>query len=201
MELIIVRHGRPEHVEDADGPADPDLSAVGRAQAERTADFLAGSGVDHIVASPMRRAAQTAAPLAARLGLTPETVAGLAEYDHDATTYIPAEIHREMDPEAFYADPMDDAGDEARAFAEAVATSFGEVIAGNAGRRVAVFCHAMVTSVFFAHVLGLDGPTRFVPDYCGVSRLLASTSTDVITIRTFNEVAHLGDTFIALFEG
>ena len=76
------RPGVPHHTVGIDGPADPDLSAVGRAQAERTADFLAGSGVDHIVASPMRRAAQTAAPLAARLGLIPATIAGLPEYDH-----------------------------------------------------------------------------------------------------------------------
>ena len=29
MELVFVRHGRPVHIEDADGAADPDLAEVG----------------------------------------------------------------------------------------------------------------------------------------------------------------------------
>jgi probable phosphoglycerate mutase len=199
MELIVVRHGRPVHIEEADGPADPDLSDVGKAQAELTAGFLAGMGVNHIVASPLKRAAQTAAPLAARLGLAAETIDGLAEYDHDASSYVPAEIQRVIDPDAFHADPMDNVGDDALEFVDVVTTTFRALIAANPGRRVAAFCHGMVTSVWFAHVLGLRGPTQFVPDYCGVSRLLASTSTDVITVRTFNEVGHLGETYIPLF--
>ena len=85
-------------------------------------------------------------------------------------------------------------------FTEAVTTSFRALIVDNPGRRVAAFCHGMVTAVWFAHVLGLDhGPTQFIPDYCGVSRFLASPAHDTVTIRSFNEVGHLGDTFIPLF--
>jgi broad specificity phosphatase PhoE len=74
--VLLVRHA-----ERADGgmppagmstPADPDLSAEGRARAERLADMLAQAGVTRIVVSEFRRTQQTAAPLAARLGLTPE---------------------------------------------------------------------------------------------------------------------------------
>jgi broad specificity phosphatase PhoE len=69
------------HAERADGgvppagmtaPADPDLSADGRARAERLAEMLARAGITRIVVSEFRRTQQTAAPLAARLGLTPE---------------------------------------------------------------------------------------------------------------------------------
>ena len=200
MELILVRHGRPEHVENAAGAADPVLSEIGREQAECTADLLIGAGIDHIVTSPMRRAAQTAAPLSERLDLVPEIIEGLAEFDRHESSYVPAEIRRETDPESFYVDPMDGIGDDVHDFVEAVTTNFRSVIADNPGRTVVAFCHGMVTSVWFAHVLGLvGGPTQFVPDYCGVSRFLASTSHDAITVRSFNEVSHLGDTFIPLF--
>lgn len=201
MELIVVRHARPEHIENADGAADPDLSEIGREQAECTADLLVGAGIDHIVTSPMRRAMQTAAPLVARLDLAPEVVDGLAEYDRHESSYVPAEVQRETDPESFYVDPMEDIGDDIHRFAAAVTDSFGSVISDNPGRTVAVFCHGMVISVWFARVLGLvGGRTQFVPDYCGVSRFLASAKSDVITVRTFNETSHLGDTFIPLFQ-
>jgi broad specificity phosphatase PhoE len=58
------------------------LSDRGRAMAERLADhFAAGRGHDvvHVVASPLRRAQETAAPIAARLGLTVEADARLVE--------------------------------------------------------------------------------------------------------------------------
>ena len=79
-------------------------------------------------------------------------------------------------------------------------TGFQQIIAENSGRRVAVFCHGMVTSVWFAHVLGLEDMVRFTPDYCGVSRMLASASSGHTSVRSFNETHFLGDTHIPLFE-
>ena len=57
----------------------------------------------------------------------------------------------------------------------------------------------MVTSVWFAHALGLEDLIRFTPDYCGVSRMLASSSADVVTVRSFNETHFLGPTHVPLF--
>jgi broad specificity phosphatase PhoE len=56
------------------GPADPDLSADGRARADRLAAMLSDSGITKIIVTEFRRTAQTAEPLAKRLGLTPERV-------------------------------------------------------------------------------------------------------------------------------
>ena len=53
----------------ADGYADPELTAAGRAQADAVADRLAAERIDAIYVSPLRRTAETAAPLAARLEL------------------------------------------------------------------------------------------------------------------------------------
>ena len=69
MNLLIVRHARPEREEksEGEGPADPGLSTTGRLQAEAIADFLEDENIDHVVSSSMKRAQQTAQPLAARL--------------------------------------------------------------------------------------------------------------------------------------
>jgi broad specificity phosphatase PhoE len=56
------------------GPADPDLSAEGRARADRLSAMLADAGVTKIIVTEFRRTVQTAEPLAKRLGVAPERV-------------------------------------------------------------------------------------------------------------------------------
>src|SRR4030081_1532783 len=61
MELLLVRHALPHRVEMEEGTAaDPELSAAGHAQAEALADFLTDERIDVLIASPLRRALQTA---------------------------------------------------------------------------------------------------------------------------------------------
>ncbi len=84
--MILLRHGQSEfnlhftRTRRDPGIVDPSLTAEGLAQAEAAAERLcaagAGSGIARIIVSPYRRALQTAAPLAARLGITP-VVSGL----------------------------------------------------------------------------------------------------------------------------
>jgi broad specificity phosphatase PhoE len=76
--VLLVRHA-----ERADGgmppagmtsPADPDLSAEGKARAERLAAMLAEAGITRIIVTEFRRTLQTAEPTARRLKITPERV-------------------------------------------------------------------------------------------------------------------------------
>ena len=205
MELVIVRHGRPEHIEHADGAADPDLAEIGRQQAERVGAHLALEKIDLIVTSPLARARQTAAPLARMLGVDPVVVDGVAEYDRHDSTYVPAEVTRALikagGSDEAWSDPLSGlAEDEKAEWMTGVTAAFQQIIAENSGKRVAVFCHGMVTSVWFAHMLGIEDTLRFTPDYCGLSRMLASSSSDSITVRSFNETHFLGDAHIPLFE-
>jgi broad specificity phosphatase PhoE len=55
------------------------LSQLGERMADAAAEALAGRDVTHVVASPLERAQQTAAPVAARFGLTVRTDERLIE--------------------------------------------------------------------------------------------------------------------------
>ena len=91
MELILIRHGLPEKVINQDGtPADPPLSEEGLKQAELVANWLEHEQIDKLYASPMRRAVQTAEPLAKVKGLDIELREGVAEYDRKSDLYIPS---------------------------------------------------------------------------------------------------------------
>ena len=58
------------------------LSEAGEKQAQLVADFLAGRDVRHVVASPLRRAQQTAVPMGASFGLDVATDERLIESEN-----------------------------------------------------------------------------------------------------------------------
>ena len=60
---------------------DPPLAKLGVRQAEATRDFLAIRPIDHCYCSPMLRAVQTAAIVAAPHGLSPTPLEALTECD------------------------------------------------------------------------------------------------------------------------
>jgi broad specificity phosphatase PhoE len=69
--FYLVRHGQIErnHGEWHVDPADPPLSQQGRMQAAHVSDYLRHRAIARLYASPLRRAQETAAPLAAMLHL------------------------------------------------------------------------------------------------------------------------------------
>jgi len=73
-EFYLIRH-----CEAAGQGADAPLTERGRVQAEELAQRLAGLGLRRIIASPFRRAVESATPLARRLGLPLETDGRLKE--------------------------------------------------------------------------------------------------------------------------
>ncbi len=79
--LHLLRHGETELSADGTfcGEIDSLLSDAGRRQAEAAAKRLAGLSLEAIYVSPKRRAQETAAPLAERVGLTPRIEEGLRE--------------------------------------------------------------------------------------------------------------------------
>lgn len=77
--LYLVRHGEPTGSWGTSADLDPGLSPLGHEQAAAAADRLRLLTPRQIVTSPLRRAAETAAPLASALSMKAEVVDRVAE--------------------------------------------------------------------------------------------------------------------------
>ncbi len=194
MQLVLVRHALPERAAPARGAADPPLTAHGRRQADRLVAAV-GSDVDGLYVSPMARARQTAAPLAAALGRDPVVVSDLREYDADAPHYVPVHDMPRLDPagwERLRAGLLP-ASVDVGAFAARVGVALDVVTAAHPGRATAVVvAHAGVINVWLAHLLGIARPLAFPLDYAGVTRVLVGRDGRR-SVRTVNETAHVAD--------
>lgn len=187
MELLLIRHALPVRVDEGsvDGPADPALAPLGERQSGALAAWLAAEPIDAIWCSPMRRARETAAPLAATLGLDVRMDDGLAEYDKHAASYIPIEeLKAANDPR------WNQLPERPEEFAAEVVEAVERVIEAHPRQRVAVVCHGGVINAYAGHVLGIADPLFFLPAYTSISRVLASTS-GVRSIASLNEAGHL----------
>tara|TARA_B100000902_G_scaffold386289_1_gene428755 strand:+ start:23060 stop:23677 length:618 start_codon:yes stop_codon:yes gene_type:complete len=194
MDLIIVRHARPEKIENAEGPADPPLSPLGIEQAEAVAEFLSQEKIDQIVTSSMQRAYETAIPLSKHIGIDPILRDDLRESDHNSGTYIPVEeMTLDSGPvQAYMNDPLTIFEGDYDGFRDRVVGAFDQIIEENAGKKVAVFCHGMVTSVYLQTLWNLEHPFLLQPDYTGITRVQAS-SRGFRTVRSINETGHVRD--------
>jgi probable phosphoglycerate mutase len=192
VELILVRHGLPVRVDDADGPADPELSDEGHRQAERMADWLAPEGIEAIYVSPLRRARETAVPLEKATGLAAVVDHELAEFDRDSHFYIPLEeLKAAGDPryEQMMRGEFDGEVDP-HTFREVVRVAVERIVEANTGKRVAIVCHGGVINAWASAVAGIDYPLFFEPAYTSISRFLAS-SRGHRTVVSLNETGHL----------
>ena len=194
MELLVIRHARPvaEIRSEGEGSADPPLSPLGVKQAEATAEFLKSQGVQHAVSSTMLRAIQTAEPFAKQTGLEVEIIDDLKEADFDRNSYTPLE---EMDPDdpfikEYLENPESIFGGDLEGFKKRTTNAFNYLIEKNKGSTVAVFCHGMVMGVYLQTILGHDDPVALQPDYCGITRITASSS-GLRSVRTVNETGHV----------
>lgn len=187
MELILVRHGRPER---SDATSDPHLSDAGHEQARRVARWLAADGVEAVWSSPMRRAVQTAEPFATHTGHAIREHEGVVEFDRASGVYIPTEELKRENYAAWQA--MATGGDnvDMGAFQTTVVAAMEEIIAAHPGQRVAVFCHGGVINVWAAHVLGMEPRVFFEAEYTSVNRFLCARSGQRAVV-SLNERAHL----------
>ncbi|WP_330233822.1 histidine phosphatase family protein [Nocardia sp. NBC_00508] len=195
MQLILVRHAQPVRISNSVGPADPELAPVGLEQAERVPAALGHHRISRVVSSPQRRALETAAPAAAKLGLDVEIVDDLAEYDRDLPTYIPIEEAKIEFRDAY---ERIKAGDfplqvDGDAFKARVRAALSDIVAAaDPGDTMIVFAHGGVINVTLQEILGLERPLTFPIDYCSITRILFSRSGRR-TAATVNENGHVWD--------
>ena len=189
MELILIRHGRPERVEGAANGADPGLTEIGTAQAQAAADWLKHEHIDALYVSSMVRARETSAPIEAALGMEATVDDRVREYDAESSSYVPMEEVK-ADKDAWRRLMDYHANKNLTQFADTVMSALDEIIASHSGQRVAVVCHGGVINVAAARVLGLSDSMFFNPFYTSVNRMLCSSGGHR-SIASLGDIGHL----------
>lgn len=191
-----MRHALPVRRELREGVADPELAEAGRTQASRLADYLASEEIAAIYVSPLRRARETAQPLAQRLGISPVVDDDISEFDRNSSEYVPVEELRESnDPRwlKMIRGEWEEGHDHPDLFRKRVIEACERMIEQHPGERVVAVCHGGVINQFLAHVLGIQTQLGFFyPQYTSIHRVAASRS-GLRSLVSLNEVAHLRD--------
>ncbi len=199
--LLLVRHGESEPVREGvpvpllDGSSDPELDPVGVAQAERVAERLGGQEVAALYVTPLRRTAQTAAPLAARLGLKQRVEPALQEIflgewegghfrrhmheGHPIVMELLTSQRWEVIPGA----------ESSAAFSERVRDGITRIAAAHPDETVVVVAHGGTISQALSTASGAKPFAFLAVDNASISELVVAG--DVWTMRRFNDTAHL----------
>ena len=203
-EILLVRHGESEPLVPGrpfplvDGHGDPALAPEGHEQAKRVAARLATQRIAAIYVTTLRRTAQTAAPLAAELGLTPTVEPDLrevhlGEWEGELFRQRVAEGHpiavRMSEEERWDVIPGGEPKDD---FIARLRAGLGRIAAAHPDERVAVFTHGGVIGQLLALAVGTDRSFAFVgADNGSISHLVLHG--DRWILRRFNDTAHLTD--------
>jgi len=204
-EILLVRHGESEPAvvgqsfELLDGQSNPALAPEGVAEAERVGERLASEHIDAIYVSTLRRTAQTAAPLASRLGITPVADEDLREIflgewegggafrqrvtDQDELAVRMFEAQRwDVIPGA---ESMDVFGGRLRRAMERIA-------AAHPDQRVAVFGHGAMIGEILRQTAD-SRPFAFIgADNGSISHIVITEERWIL--RRFNDTSHLQPT-------
>lgn len=201
--FVLLRHGEtpltPQKRFSGSGGTDPSLSDVGREQAERVAAALARRGtVQHILASPLARTRETAAAVAARLGLEVTVEHGLIETDFGAWEGLTFGEVRERHPEdlnAWLADPEAEptgGGESFAATATRIAATRDRLVAEYAGRTVLLVTHVTPIKTFVRLALGAPPESLFRMELSAASLSAVAYYADGnASVRLFNDTSHL----------
>ena len=199
--ILLVRHGEsapaiPEQPFPlVDGHGDPPLHPEGHAQAERVAQRLRSEAIDAIYVTTLQRTHQTAAPLAAALGLTPlverdlrevflgEWEGGLLRAKAAAADPVYARVITE---ERWDVIP---GAEPAAAFESRLLDGVRRIAAAHPDRVVVAVVHGGVIGQLLASATG-SRPFAFTgADNGSISEIVVLG--DHLAVRRFNDTAHL----------
>ncbi|MFF1918825.1 bifunctional RNase H/acid phosphatase [Streptomyces sp. NPDC058239] len=201
--FVLLRHGEtaltPEKRFSGSGGSDPELSATGRHQAERIAQSLAARGtIEEIVSSPLRRCRETAAAVAARLGLEVRIEDGLRETDFGAWEGLTfAEVRERYGPDldAWLASAKAAPTGGGESFAEVarrVAATRDRLTARYAGRTVLLVTHVTPIKTLVRLALGAPPEAMFRMELSAASvSAVAYYSDGNVSLRLLNDTSHL----------
>lgn len=201
--VILVRHGQSRGNAEGrfGGHTDTPLSARGRRQAEATAKALASEKFTAIYSSDLKRAVETASPLA-RLTRAPleaadafrERSVGVMEgltFEQAAAQYpeqYAALLHRDFEHVLL-------GGESYRQTLDRASKKLDEAIEKHKGGRIAVFTHTGAICILILHLMGaLDSPELkpvwIATSNCGISRF-DLRDDGFVRVLALNDTRHL----------
>ena len=203
IEVILVRHGASQAaVEDQpfellEGQADPALSAAGERQAGAVAEHLRHEPLAALYVTPLRRTAQTAAPLAALTGLEPVVVPELREVhlgELDGGAFRIAVRRRDPIVAQVFREQRWDAipgAETMEAFAARTRAGLARMVEGlQPGTTIAAVVHGGVIGELCRQASD-SRPFAFVhADNASISRLVVFANGRWM-LHSFNDTAHL----------
>lgn len=208
-QLLLVRHGESAPYRDGephplvDGHGDPPLDAVGHRQAEQVAERLVSTGepIAAIYVTTLQRTHQTAAPLAARLGLEPRVEPRLREVhlgEWEGGVFRRRVV--EGDPialEMFRLGRWDviPGAEPAEEFEARVRAGIDAIAAAHPDQSVVVVVHGGVIGQVLATATGARPFAFSGADNASISHLVVTPEAWIV--RCFNDTSHLSPTFTA----
>ncbi|CAM5558714.1 bifunctional RNase H/acid phosphatase [Streptomyces abikoensis] len=201
--FVLMRHGEtaltPQKRFSGSGGSDPELSPVGLHQAERAGRALAARGtIEAVVSSPMRRCRETAAAVAARLGLEVRVEEGLREADFGAWEGLTFAEVRERWPDdldawlaSSKASPTG-GGESFAAVARRVSLTRDKLLARYAGRTVLLVTHVTPVKTLVRLALGAPPESLFRMELSAASvSAVAYYADGNASLRLLNDTSHL----------
>ncbi len=204
-ELLLVRHGESEAVVTGEpvalfeGHGDPPLSALGHQQAELVGARLAHEHLDAIYITTLQRTAQTAAPLAAALGIEPEVERDLREVhlgEWEAGLFRQKVIERDPIAVRLAEEQRWDVipgAESADAFAARVRAGIDRIVAAHPDQRVVVVVHGGTIGEILRLATGCEPFAMTGADNASISHLVVTPQRWIV--RRFNDANHLDDRF------
>jgi broad specificity phosphatase PhoE len=200
--LYLLRHGateanlaRPPRLQGR--RHDPPLARLGVRQAEATRDFLAIRPIDHCYCSPLLRAVQTAAIVAAPHGLAPQPLDAFTECDVGRWEGLDWQSIRYLDADQYWrftTNPAEHGYPGGESFADVhrrVAPALDDLLRAHEGEALLVVGHHVVNRTYLAGLLGLtpDQARQVTLDNCGISVVVRED--EQTTVSTLNAAFHL----------
>jgi probable phosphoglycerate mutase len=201
-QILLVRHGQSapfvpdQPFELIDGHGNPHLTELGQHQARLLGERLAEEPIDAIYASNLTRTSQTAAPLAANLGLKTYIDRDLrevflGEFEGGLLRQRSAENHPAVVAMRANGEWGEIPGAESNAeFTRRTVGAVEQIAAAHPDQLVAVFCHGGVVGAVLGHVAGVSPFTFNGSRHTAISHVVANQVGWVI--RSFNDGSHAG---------
>ena len=222
MEIVLVRHAQPDWEPDGRAVDDPGLTPLGRAQAARIGERLAGEHFDAVYLSPLRRVVETAAPYLEASGLKGEVrdwlrETGLPSLEGQTSAEVEAYFSRAWAREFSEWWEGLPGGEPFGEFYQRVSGGLEALLGDGHGARsqeeagqrlweieredprVLIFAHEGTNATLVCHLIGAAPVPwkhlRFSTNWAGITRLHTARigSRWVWSMEAFNSLSHLQD--------